>query len=58
MRREAGGEREIWHDVECGSYEADLPLWEELAERPTGRSSSSAAAPAGSPCTWPGGATA
>jgi SAM-dependent methyltransferase len=23
----------IWHDVECGSYGADLPLWEELAER-------------------------
>ncbi|MGN6587687.1 MAG: class I SAM-dependent methyltransferase [Solirubrobacterales bacterium] len=23
----------IWHDIECGSYEADLPLWEELAER-------------------------
>lgn len=22
----------IWHDVECGSYEADLPLWVELAE--------------------------
>jgi SAM-dependent methyltransferase len=21
----------IWHDVECGSYEADLPLWRELA---------------------------
>ncbi|WP_051324025.1 class I SAM-dependent methyltransferase [Candidatus Solirubrobacter pratensis] len=21
----------IWHDVECGRYEADLPLWEELA---------------------------
>ena len=21
----------IWHDVECGSYEADLGLWEELA---------------------------
>lgn len=20
-----------WHDVECGSYVADLPLWEELA---------------------------
>jgi SAM-dependent methyltransferase len=20
-----------WHDVECGSYTADLPLWEELA---------------------------
>lgn len=23
----------IWHDVECGNYEADLPLWEELAAR-------------------------
>src|SRR4051812_23513965 len=23
----------IWHDVECGSYGADLPLWEELAQR-------------------------
>jgi SAM-dependent methyltransferase len=23
----------IWHDVECGSYAADLPLWEELAGR-------------------------
>lgn len=22
----------IWHDVECGSYEIDLPFWEELAE--------------------------
>jgi SAM-dependent methyltransferase len=21
----------VWHDVECGAYEADLPLWEELA---------------------------
>jgi SAM-dependent methyltransferase len=21
----------IWHDVECGAYEADFPLWEELA---------------------------
>ncbi len=21
----------IWHDVECGAYVADLPLWEELA---------------------------
>lgn len=20
-----------WHEVECGGYEADLPLWEELA---------------------------
>lgn len=27
-------ERVIWHDVEYGGYEADLPLWEELvAER-------------------------
>jgi SAM-dependent methyltransferase len=25
----------IWHDVECGGYEADLGLWEELA-RETG----------------------
>ena len=22
----------VWHDVECGSYAADLPLWRELAE--------------------------
>jgi SAM-dependent methyltransferase len=21
----------IWHDLECGSYDADLPLWRELA---------------------------
>jgi SAM-dependent methyltransferase len=21
----------VWHEVECGSYAADLPLWEELA---------------------------
>lgn len=21
----------IWHEAECGSYEVDLPLWEELA---------------------------
>jgi SAM-dependent methyltransferase len=26
----------IWHDVECGAYEADLPLWEELAEAAEG----------------------
>ncbi|HEY8639331.1 MAG TPA: class I SAM-dependent methyltransferase [Solirubrobacterales bacterium] len=25
-----------WHDVECGAYEADLPLWEELAEAADG----------------------
>jgi SAM-dependent methyltransferase len=22
----------IWHEVECGSYRADLPLWRELAD--------------------------
>lgn len=27
----------IWHDVECGAYGADLPLWEELAGRISGR---------------------
>ncbi len=21
----------VWHDLECGSYAADLPLWRELA---------------------------
>jgi SAM-dependent methyltransferase len=26
----------IWHDVECGAYAADLPLWEELAEQQGG----------------------
>lgn len=26
----------IWHDVECGSYAADLPLWEELAAQADG----------------------
>jgi SAM-dependent methyltransferase len=26
----------IWHDVECGGYTADLPLWEELADRQSG----------------------
>ncbi|MFL5897273.1 MAG: class I SAM-dependent methyltransferase [Solirubrobacterales bacterium] len=29
----SGSAAAIWHDVECGSYDADLPLWEELAER-------------------------
>jgi SAM-dependent methyltransferase len=28
--------RVIWHDVECGAFEADLPLWAELAEAATG----------------------
>lgn len=26
----------IWHDVECGAYAADLPLWEELARAGAG----------------------
>jgi SAM-dependent methyltransferase len=26
----------IWHDVECGSYTADLPIWRELAQRTGG----------------------
>jgi SAM-dependent methyltransferase len=26
----------IWHDLECGAYAADLPLWEELADRAGG----------------------
>jgi SAM-dependent methyltransferase len=26
----------VWHDVECGAYEADLPLWEELADETGG----------------------
>lgn len=26
----------IWHEVECGSYEADLALWEELADEADG----------------------
>jgi SAM-dependent methyltransferase len=27
----------VWHDVECGSYAADLPVWRELADRALGR---------------------
>jgi SAM-dependent methyltransferase len=26
----------IWHDIECGSYEADLPLWRALARETQG----------------------
>lgn len=26
----------IWHDVECGRYRADLPLWRELADAEDG----------------------
>ena len=31
MTVDTAGESVIWHDVECGAYEADLPLWSELA---------------------------
>ena len=31
MSAEQMGAAAIWHDVECGAYGADLPLWEELA---------------------------
>ena len=24
----------VWHDIECGGYSADLPLWRELASDP------------------------
>jgi SAM-dependent methyltransferase len=24
----------IWHDLECGAYTADLPVWRELAQEP------------------------
>jgi SAM-dependent methyltransferase len=27
----------VWHDVECGGYAADLPLWRALARRAGGR---------------------
>jgi len=30
-------ESAIWHDLECGSYFADLPLWRALADRAGGR---------------------
>jgi SAM-dependent methyltransferase len=26
----------VWHELECGSYRADLPLWRELASRAAG----------------------
>ena len=26
----------VWHDIECGGYAADLPLWHELAAREPG----------------------
>jgi SAM-dependent methyltransferase len=32
----ADSEAVLWHDIECGSYAADLRLWEELADRSPG----------------------
>jgi SAM-dependent methyltransferase len=29
-------EQVIWHDIECGRYRADLPLWHELAKAEEG----------------------
>ena len=37
MSPEAATEPVIWHDVECGAYEADLPLWSEMAAAANGR---------------------
>jgi len=31
-RHPPGAEEVLWHDVECGGYDADLPLWRELAD--------------------------
>ncbi len=31
------GSDPVWHDVECGRYAADLPLWAELADDVGGR---------------------
>ena len=32
----AEGDRVRWHDLECGGYAADLPLWRELAAAASG----------------------
>ncbi len=31
-REQSTRDAAIWHEVECAGYEADLPLWEELAD--------------------------
>ena len=50
--------RRLWHDVECGGYAADLAAWERAGRRrPKAPCSSSAAGPAGWPCTWRGAGT-
>jgi SAM-dependent methyltransferase len=33
---EPAREKVIWHDLECGAYRDDLPLWRELAEACSG----------------------
>jgi SAM-dependent methyltransferase len=32
----SAGSAALWHDVECGAYAADLPLWRELADAEPG----------------------
>lgn len=32
----SGEDSVVWHEVECGAYEADLALWEELADAAAG----------------------
>ena len=43
----------IWHDLECGAYGADLPLWLELAAaHPAAPSSRWGAAPVAWRSRW------
>jgi SAM-dependent methyltransferase len=35
-QRAAGAAEVVWHDVECGGYDADLRLWERLADEREG----------------------
>ena len=37
----------VWHDLECGVYDADLELWRSWRARPADRCSTSAPAPGG-----------
>jgi SAM-dependent methyltransferase len=36
LSRSVVDDRVIWHDVECASYDADVPLWRELAAQARG----------------------
>jgi SAM-dependent methyltransferase len=47
----------IWHDVECASYDADLPLWRELAEDAAARSRTGGEGPPGGAAAGPASAT-